>query len=178
MNHLPFPNTESIKKHRGLLQIMAFGVVLVASALFLIIGGGDSSSSGIVLEGAGCERVEGAEICELVSGESRVTLRDCSQEDIGCDQSWYELGKRDGDVQYALLRSEGIQMLTILNINRDTLEVSEGERYFYTDVAEECQDNRDGYEDECFSYALPEEQRQDVWEANQAYLEAEERYSR
>ena len=179
MNHFPFPNNESLKNHRGILPMMAFGVVLVGSALLLIIGAGDSSSSGIVLEGAGCQRIEGAEICEIVSDESRVTLRDCSLEDSGCEQSSVELGRREGDIQRALLRSEGgIQMLTVLTIDRDTLEVSEGERYFYTEVAEECRDNRNGYEDECFAYALSEEQRQDVWESNQAYLEAERRYAR
>ncbi len=171
-------STKSIKRSRSLLVGIAFTVVLFASSIILFIGGGDSSFAGIVLEGEGCERVEGAEICELISEEERVTLRDCSQEDAGCEQSWYELGVYRSGVQYMLLYSEGIQMVTLLAVDPETLSVEEKERHFYTEVRPECEESRQLYEDECFDFALTEEQRQDVWETNQAYKEVIQRYQK
>ncbi len=170
-------NTRSLKQYGPLLKIVAVLVVLG------FIGGGiiwlqeQTGSSDITLEGVGCDRSESG-LCEVVSGEDRVVLRDCDDENTICDQSWYELGKQVNGTQYVLLRSEGIQMLTLIGVNPEDLTVTEGERYFFTDVAEGCEEGNDTYEEECFSYAVSEEQRQDVWAANQAYQEAEQKYKK
>ncbi len=170
------PETPSIKDKRTLLNFIAFVVVAVFGGLLVFLGAGDPQPT-LILEGEGCNKAEGG-VCELVSGEAREQLRQCSDE-ANCAGSYYELGKKTSDGQYILLRAETpFQAVTVYQVDPDTLEYSQVESYFFTPVAEACENNSEGYEAECFSYPVSDAQRQDIWESNQGYQSVLEQYGR
>jgi hypothetical protein len=153
------------------------GFLLVLAGLGVGLGVSRQSQQGFLsLEGAGCEKTSEGGICELVSQDTRVVLRDCGDGETLCDTTWYQLGSVNRNQQYVLLYAEGIQMLTVYAAERESLTLSEVGRFFYTEVAEGCETQQDVYEEECFPYPVTEEQRRDVWQNNQAYREAEEEY--
>lgn len=157
----------------GLFVGIILGIVVVIG---LILSQQKGEEGFLVLEGPGCEKTSEGGICEAVREDTRIQLRDCNDGETICDMSWFQLGSANRTEQYVLLYAEGIQMQTIYSVDRATLDVIEIGRHFYTEVAEGCESQQDIYEEECFPYPLTEEQRRDVWETNQAYIEAEEQY--
>lgn len=173
---MKLPETQSWKDKRLILNLIAFAVVAIFGALLVGLGAGDPKPT-VSLEGEGCGKAEGG-VCELVSGEAREVLRDCDQE-IDCTTSEYVLGTSDAEGQYVLARAESpFQVVSVYRVDPDTLEYAEVESYFYTPVAESCENNSERYQAECFPYPVSDAQLQDIWESNQGYQEAIERYSR
>ena len=177
---MKLPETPSITQRRTWLNLIAFAVVAVFGGILIWLGSGDPTPT-ITLEGDGCSKAEGG-VCELVSGEARELLRDCSQEaesGASCSGSAFEIGNNSSEGQYVLLKSEfPFQVVTVYQVDQNTLEYSEVATHFYTPVEESCEDNRDSYGAECFSYPVSDAQREDIWQSNQSYQQAIDQYGR
>ena len=153
---------------RGLRNGIAIAIVAIISAL-LVIFAPKTEVITTNLSGEGCGKTEAQNVsCILKSGEKELTLRECSEENP-CDKSTYELGKRDKNIQYVLVKSQVFgESIQIMSVDTDSMTLSEGDTAFYTEVSDECKDKK-VYEEACFTFPVNEEQRKDIADQNQKY---------
>lgn len=174
---LALEQTPNKSNQRGLRNIIAVIIVVVFTTIFAVF----SPKTEIIkaeLQGEGCAKSDKSDIkCELVQGEKKLTLRECSQ-DLPCNQAEYKLGKQKEGKQYILLLSEAFgKSIEVLSINLQDFTQAESQNAFYTEVKDNCK-NKKTYTQDCFDFPISEEQLKDITEQNQKYNNLIKEYSR
>ena len=135
------------------------------------------------LDGNGCDS-DGIE-CRLVrGGETKVQLKNCSEDDELCKSERYALSEKEGGVDVYSLKSEVITFID----EEIVIEVAEVEEFIYEQdrysqveraaaMATECELPEEGeiLGEECYEMELPENLRESETEERRAYVELRDR---
>jgi hypothetical protein len=161
----PTPNNSN---QRWIRNIIAVIIVTVFTAIFAAF----SPRTEIIkinLTGEGCAKTDLTGVsCELTQGDKKLTLRECSNE-LPCNQSEYQLGKKKDNKQYIVVLSEAFgKSVEVLTVDTQDFTKTETQAAFYTEVKDNCK-NKDTYTQDCFDFPVSEEQLKDIAEQNKKY---------
>lgn len=168
--------TKSVSNQRVSRNIIAVIVVIVFTSIFAIF----SPRTEIVkanLIGEGCGKTDLQDVkCVLSIGEKELVLRECIGEN-SCNQAEYKLSKKVDNKQYITVTSEVFaKSIQILSVDIESMEQSDTETAFYTDIKDACKDKK-VYTQDCFDFPISEDQLKDISEQNQKYNQLIKEYS-
>lgn len=173
---LPPSTIKNLSNQRTVRNIIAVLVVVIVTAVFAIF----SSRTGLTkskLIGEGCGKTDLQDVkCVLSIGEKELVLRECIGEN-SCNQAEYKLSKKVDNKQYITVTSEVFaKSIQILSVDIESMEQSDTETAFYTDVKDNCKDKKE-YTPDCFDFPIIEGQLKDIAEQNQKYNQLIKEYS-
>jgi len=173
---LPPSTIKNLSNQRTFRNIIAVIVVIVFTSIFAIF----SSRTEIIkanLIGEGCNKTDLQDVkCVLSIGEKELVLRECIGEN-SCNQAEYKLSKREDNKQYITVTSEVFaKSIQILSVDLESMEQSDTETAFYTEVKDTCKDKKE-YTQDCFDFPIGEDQLKDIAEQNQKYNQLIKEYN-
>jgi hypothetical protein len=168
--------TPNLGGQRLFRNLIAVGIVIITTVLFAIF----SPKTEIIkanLIGEGCAKTDLKGVkCELSIGEKKLMLRECSEE-MPCNQSEYELGKKKENKQYIVVSSEAFtKSIQVLAIDTENMSQVETQNAFYTEVKDSCKSKNNPTQD-CFDFPISEDQLKDISDQNQKYNNLLKEYS-